>query len=234
LEPGGGPVMLGREGRPMTEAQWLTCEDPELMLTFLKDKASNRKLQLFVCAWCRKAHDYLGEGPGRQVLDAAERFADGLVSSEDLECAFRSASEEVRNRWMLARGPVGDDSVDAERRYRASFVAAFAAGTGCGALENHFRPELLNWLSSSDKADLIRELFRTSNHPATLDPSWLTSTVTALAWQMYESRDFGAMPILADALQDAGCDSADVLGHCRGPGPHVRGCWVVDLVLGKE
>jgi hypothetical protein len=51
---------------------------------------------------------------------------------------------------------------------------------------------------------------------------------------MYDSRDFGAMPILADALQDAGCDNEDILDHCRGPGPHVCGCWVVDLVLGKE
>ncbi|MDY3562094.1 hypothetical protein R5W23_003540 [Gemmata sp. JC673] len=50
---------------------------------------------------------------------------------------------------------------------------------------------------------------------------------------MYESRDFSAMPILADALQDAGCDRADILDHCRGPGQHVRGCWVVDLVLNK-
>ncbi|MBP3958436.1 hypothetical protein J8F10_24575 [Gemmata sp. G18] len=65
-------------------------------------------------------------------------------------------------------------------------------------------------------------------------PSWRTSTAVALASQMYESRDFSAMPILADALQDAGCDSAEVLDHCRGLGPHVRGCWVVDLVLGKE
>ena len=63
---------------------------------------------------------------------------------------------------------------------------------------------------------------------------WLTVDVLALASQMYESRDFFAMPILADALQDAGCDNADILNHCRGPGPHVRGCWVVDLVLGKE
>ncbi len=55
-----------------------------------------------------------------------------------------------------------------------------------------------------------------------------------LARTMYESRDFSAMPILADALQDAGCDNEDILGHCRGSGPHVRGCWVVDLVLGKE
>ncbi|AWM42502.1 hypothetical protein C1280_34220 [Gemmata obscuriglobus] len=63
-------------------------------------------------------------------------------------------------------------------------------------------------------------------------PRWRTGTVTALAAQMYASRDFSAMPILADALQDAGCDSNDILNHCRDTIPHVRGCWVVDLVLG--
>jgi hypothetical protein len=67
----------------------------------------------------------------------------------------------------------------------------------------------------------------------TADPSWLTSTVTALARQMYESRDFSVMPILADALQDAGCENPDIIAHCRESGPHVRGCWVVDLILGK-
>ena len=67
-----------------------------------------------------------------------------------------------------------------------------------------------------------------------IDPSWLTSDVLAMCRGMYETRDFAAMPILADALQDAGCENADVLNHCRGDGPHVRGCWVVDLLLGKE
>ena len=66
-----------------------------------------------------------------------------------------------------------------------------------------------------------------------MSATWRTSTAFALAQQMYDSRDFSAMPILADALEDAGCDNADILDHCRGPGPHVRGCWVVDLVLGK-
>jgi hypothetical protein len=72
------------------------------------------------------------------------------------------------------------------------------------------------------------------NRSVRFSPEWRTSTAVALARQMYDSRDFSAMPILADALQDAGCDSADILDHCRGPGPHVRGCWVVDLVLGNE
>ena len=83
-------------------------------------------------------------------------------------------------------------------------------------------------------ARLLRDIFGKSFRPATFSPEWRTSAAVALARGMYESRDFSAMPILADALQDAGCDSADVLDHCRGPGPHVRGCWVVDLVLGKE
>jgi hypothetical protein len=70
--------------------------------------------------------------------------------------------------------------------------------------------------------------------PVSFDPSWRTSTTVALANQMYDSRYFSIMPILGDALQDAGCESAESLDHCRGPGPHVRGCWVVDLVLGKS
>jgi hypothetical protein len=78
----------------------------------------------------------------------------------------------------------------------------------------------------------LHDIFGNPFRAVTLDPNGLTPTVVALA-QMYESRDFSAMPILADALQDAGCEDAAILGHCRGPGPHVRGCWAVDLVLGK-
>jgi hypothetical protein len=84
------------------------------------------------------------------------------------------------------------------------------------------------------QADLIRDIFGNPFRPVTLNPSWLTSTVVPLARQMYDTRDFSAMPILADALQDAGCNNPDILDHCRGEGPHVRGCWVVDLVLGKR
>ena len=71
-------------------------------------------------------------------------------------------------------------------------------------------------------------------HPVAFRPAWRTDTALSLARQIYESRDFGAMPILADALQDAGCDNEDILHHCRESGPHVRGCWVIDLVLGKQ
>ena len=84
-------------------------------------------------------------------------------------------------------------------------------------------------------ASALREVFGNPFRPVTFSSEWRTETATAIARQMYESRDFGAMPILADALQDAGCDSDEVLNHCRHTSaPHVRGCWVVDLVLGKN
>jgi hypothetical protein len=67
-----------------------------------------------------------------------------------------------------------------------------------------------------------------------INPAWLTSNVSGLAQAIYDDRAFERMPILGDALEDAGCDNADILNHCRGPGPHVRGCWVVDMLLEKE
>jgi hypothetical protein len=81
---------------------------------------------------------------------------------------------------------------------------------------------------------LLHDIFGNPFRPVTIDPAWRTTTATQLARGMYDARDFAAMPILADALQDAGCEEVSILDHCRGRGPHVRGCWVVDLVLGKS
>ena len=84
-------------------------------------------------------------------------------------------------------------------------------------------------------ANFIRDIFGNPFRLVAFSPGWRTETAVALARQTYEGRDFGAMPILADALQDAGCDNDDILSHCRDANQaHVRGCWVVDLVLGKQ
>jgi hypothetical protein len=115
----------------------------------------------------------------------------------------------------------GDAAVDA-----AHLVACLLASN---TFHDPERRSVLSHLST-----LLRDIFGNPFRPVAIDPAWLTSTVLALARQMYDSRDFSAMPILADALQDAGCDSADLLDHCRSDGPHVRGCWVVDLVLGRS
>ncbi|MBY0456198.1 MAG: hypothetical protein K2V38_02555 [Gemmataceae bacterium] len=89
-------------------------------------------------------------------------------------------------------------------------------------------------IPQSVQVQIAKEIFGNPFRPVAFASAWRTDTAIALARQVYESRDFSAMPILADALQDAGCDNDDILSHCRNPGEHVRGCWVVDLVLGKE
>jgi hypothetical protein len=94
--------------------------------------------------------------------------------------------------------------------------------------------ELQRHPSDPQAADFVRDIFGNPFRPVAVDPGWLTSTVVALARGIYDDRAFERMPILADALEDSGCDHADVLAHCRGAeATHVRGCWVVDLLLGK-
>jgi len=84
-------------------------------------------------------------------------------------------------------------------------------------------------------ASFLRDIFGNPFRKVKFKKTWRTDTAVTLARQMYEAREFSAMPILADALQDAGCDNDDILSHCRDANAtHVRGCWVVDLVLGKE
>ena len=84
------------------------------------------------------------------------------------------------------------------------------------------------------QCDLLRDLAGNPFRPLTADPRWRTGAAVGHDRTMYESRDFGAMPVLADALEEAGCNDTGVLAHCRGDEPHVRDCWVLDLVLGKE
>jgi hypothetical protein len=102
------------------------------------------------------------------------------------------------------------------------------------------RPVDLNWggISEADDlrvlAPLVRDLFGNPFRPAVIVPSCLNTAVLAIARGVYEERAFDQLSILADALEDAGCDNAEILTHCRRPGQHVRGCWVVDLILSNE
>jgi hypothetical protein len=97
-------------------------------------------------------------------------------------------------------------------------------------------PVAQKFLATQDKDEiaLMREIFGNPFRPVALDPAWLTANVTGLARGIYDDRRFEDMAILADALEDAGCTNRDILNHCRESGPHVRGCWAVDLVLGKD
>jgi hypothetical protein len=121
----------------------------------------------------------------------------------------------------------------AELRTRQDPVSTATAVLADAYYEQNRRHERAMRCEEALQCDLYRDLFAHPTPLPKLAPRWRTSTVTALARHLYDSRDFSAMPILADALQDAGCEEAEILDHCRSDKPHARGCWVVDLVLGN-
>jgi hypothetical protein len=219
----------------MTEAEWLACEDPDALLGSLLGEQSERKLRLLALACCRRVgHLFIGRRCW-WAIEIGERYADKLVTEADLAHASAAAFQafvaetgptaRASSAVWAATAPATEGSVfGAEFAPRYTLDVAFQAGD---AVESQHEER-------HSQSGLVRDIFGNPFRPVTFSPAWRTDTALSLARQMYESRDFSAMPILADALQDAGCDSDDVLNHCRGPGSHVRGCWVCDLVLEKE
>jgi hypothetical protein len=196
----------------MIEAEWLTCTDPTPMLEFLRGKISERKVRLFSCACCRRIWHLLSE-LSREVVMLAERYADGLVGDEERLAARKLPSEtgaDAASRAAVARY--------AESMEATPLLASAEAGRA----------------EEVEQARLLRDIFGNPFRPITLDLSFLTPTVVQLAQAIYDNRAFNRLPELADTLHDAGCDNEEILNHCRGQGPHVRGCWVVDLILGKK
>jgi len=219
----------------MTEAEWLTATDPTPMLEYLKDKASGRKIRLFVVACARAVWDQLSVEEMRTAVETGERLADNLASEDDrfqmMQCLYRMPLNARQGNLELSQF----FSTSSRERFGAYLAALVTVRPDrCHGLTTGPSWDASSLATGRHQPGLLRDIFGNPFRPVAIKPEWLSSTVVALAHQMYESRDFGAMPSLADALQDAGCDSDDVLDHCRGPGPHVRGCWVVDLVLGKE
>lgn len=212
----------------MTEKEWLACGDPLAMLEFGKPWMDLRKRRLFAVACCRRTVSNLTDA-GKKALDAAEAFADGLISQQKLHDAWRSVgfsrAEQREHAAAAARAASASPSYD-----QTASAAAFAANTFA---KKSGANDKLRKRECAVQAAILRDIFGNPFRPVRFSSSWRTDTAVALARTMYESREFGAMPILADALQDAGCDSEDVLSHCRGTEPHVRGCWVCDLVLDK-
>lgn len=203
---------------------------------------SERKARLMACAACRLVLPLFDAPEFREVVEAVEGYADGVVSEAALASAReratvtaeRFAADEFLAELARAVATVGHPTHSSEPLGVASFYGIIDATTLMTILAGYLelwpaRPEYLS-------GELFRPLWPDvmGPHEVSFDPEWWTDIAAAIAAQMYEARDFTAMPILADALQDAGCDDENVLAHCRSPEPHVRGCWVVDLVLGKE
>jgi hypothetical protein len=211
----------------MTEQEWLQCTDPNPILHFLRGKAVDRKFRLFCVACCRRIWPLLTHGRSRAMVDVLERFADG----ESDQAAVKVVEKAAAKARDLSPSRAARAACEAARD---SWKTAWAAAR---AVKIHWGEA--RWVAESKaQAAVIRDLlgplpFRTLK----ADPSWLRwhgGLLVSMARRMYDSRDFADMPVLADALEEAGCRDADILGHCRSGGQHVRGCWVVDLVVGKR
>jgi len=222
----------------MTEKEWRTSGAPDALLNHCWASASERKKRLFGCACCYRL-DRFPDPRCKTAVRVAERFVDGESTAEALDTAYRSAGSVVRTHARRGRrGQYEDESQE-----------LFGGTAACSNVASP-DPDHARWtwndvantrLEAGSKwhaelaatADLVRCVFGNPFRPPALDSNWLTSDVAALATGIYADRAFDRMPILADALQDAGCDNDDVLRHCRSSGAHGRGCWVIDALLGK-
>jgi hypothetical protein len=243
----------------MTEAEWLNSTDPGSMLEFLRDKTSDRKLRLYLCAGCRCISHLFYHAASAEAVEVAERFADGLASEKDLGVAawgaevptfgydldgswrtiYGGPTEEIRT--LIAQGALPASVLEGvNAKVEPALRSRLGAAAELAYEVVHCRVEcdkhFLYWISHVEWPGpaLVHCVFGNPFRPVSVHPAWRARTVVALAQSIYDEKAFDKLPVLADALEEAGCTDAEILGHCRGPGPHVRGCWVVDLVIGKE
>jgi hypothetical protein len=227
----------------MDETTWLTGHDPQAMLWFLGAKASPRKLRLFAVAAARHVEErrWLFDQRGFAAVAVAERFADGLATEHELETARGLAQGRLVLWPERAHRPGVREAAGTSARDAALTLCELAlevSGSKPGVLAfDHSALAARRLAAAEVLCRQLRDLFGNPFHPAAVDPLWAVRhdhAAAGLATAIYEQRAFAELPILADALEDAGCSDPVVLDHCRRPGLHVRGCWLLDRLLGKE
>lgn len=229
-----------RRSMPRGEAEWLAASDPLAMLEVLRARASDRKVRLFAVGCCRLTLTDSAPERTLRAVEVAERFADGLADREELLRARSSAFHAV----FKVQSRLWDEAVARGEQALRRTLTDEECGLYFAAETAHpHTPFRIGWLRHRLRWDgrlmrvapaVLREVVGHPFDPPAIDSRWRTTGVAALARRIYDERSFGAMPDLADALEGAGCHDAEILGHCRGKGPHVRGCWVLDALLGRS
>jgi hypothetical protein len=217
--PSCGRDLVAQRIDPFGENDWWTCNDPVLMTSCRPNWPSDRKCRLFACACCRLVWSGLSL-QARDAVELAERLADGLADPAEI----------VRTRKRLRAAAVQDGS-------RPALHEAAARALDDSPSPVAVARSLRRWFGGIDaqRGALFRDIagnpFRPSPPLPPVVLAWNDGTVRRIARGIYEDRAFDRLPILADALEEAGCTDGEILAHCRSPGPHVRGCWPVDLAL---
>jgi hypothetical protein len=200
------------------------------------DGASPRKLRLFAVACCRRIWRHLADARSKEAVDRAEEYAEGKLDAERLRFSMSAAwdayltQDEAALHASRGAALVADAAPGFAAREAADAAIAATVCDPDDPEEDHVF-----------QAIILRDIFYNPFRPVSITPDWLTPTETSLARAAYDERslpsgelDLARLAVLSDALEEAGCDDADILNHLRSLGPHVRGCWVVDLLLGKE
>ena len=231
----------------MNELDWLAGADPLAMLAHLAGGANARKLRLFACACVRRFWSDLSYPVPRYAVNLAERFAVGTATPEDVEAMRGQADQSAVNApefqqfaYYAAAATLAEQASDAARiapesiRQHAVRIAAYEtiyiedeAQINARAREEESRRQV----------ELLNELFGNPFRPAVLEPHWLAwagGVVVGMAREIEEAQRFAELPYLADALMDAGCGDETILRHLRRTEGHIRGCWALDLILGKQ
>jgi hypothetical protein len=221
----------------MTETEWLAATDPVPMVEFVRSSSSDRKFRLLACAFAR--HYWLPDVFTRALVKLSERYADGQRSLPALRAARKTVPFLAHRSRIRAPRPQDTAAIRAEAEAAA---VAYCTGVTEGwraastALRHLRGSEHLGY-SGSDFVPYVHDVIGNPHRARWLDPKlleWNDGVVAKVAENIYQHRSFRRLPILADALEDAGCTDAELLGHLRGPGPHARGCWALDLVLSKS
>jgi hypothetical protein len=247
----------------MTEEEWRKSMDPQAMTEFLRSATteyrtrwqgwisarrfpvSERKWRLFLCACCRRIEWLVPSVELRAALRVIEGWADGGGSEAELDNAVAAV--------CLARKAFGERDQGIPMSQQVAFSALFALAASVREERADrlgvFDAALLAWdyfvreqgldgerEESARQADLLREVIGNPFRAPFIDPGWLTwnnRQVVRLAETLVQERAFEQMPVLADALEDAGCTDEEILGHCRQDG-HVLGCWLVERILDRS
>lgn len=228
----------------MNEPDWLASHDPTPMLRFLLERGlGERKARLLACACCRRVWPLLPDRRSRSAVEVSERFADGRATAIELAQARNdgmAASDRLtRQAGWAAYWAANAKLSGAEGPLWNVFAAAADAAARHAAQQSDY-DQLARWEAAHDaillaQAELVREVVGNPFRPTRVEPHWRRwhgGVVAALAEGIYEGRDFDQLPILADALEDAGCEEAELLGHLRSAKEHVPGCWALDAVRG--